>query len=151
MRARRVLHSCKAQLPSKRTSEVCTSNNLPPWIVHLQTRIIGWVPRITAFKEHDPMTKPALTASLVVAALALAVHARTARCALPEQIDVLDLTVQSVQDGLRSRRYTARQLAEACLARIALYNPGYNAIITPNPSVLREAVEVDRKRDSGAT
>jgi amidase len=100
--------------------------------------------------EHDPMTKPALTASLVVAAVVLAAHAQSARCAVPEQIDVSELTVQSVQDALRSRRYTARQLAEACLARIAIYNPGYNAIITPNPSALQEADEVDRQRDSGA-
>ena len=57
--------------------------------------------------------------------------------------------MQSVQEDLRSRRYTARQLAEASLARIATYNPGYNAIITPNPDALREADAIDRRRAAG--
>jgi Asp-tRNA(Asn)/Glu-tRNA(Gln) amidotransferase A subunit family amidase len=64
-------------------------------------------------------------------------------------VEVEEITVQSVQEDLRSRRYTARQLAEASLARIATYNPGYNAIITPNPDALREADSIDRRRAAG--
>lgn len=76
-------------------------------------------------------------------------HPLPSNCAAPEQIEVVELTVQSIQDGLRTCRYTARQLAEAFLARIAIYNPGYNAIVTPNPNALREADEVDRRRGAG--
>ncbi|MFM7784514.1 MAG: amidase, partial [Gammaproteobacteria bacterium] len=64
-------------------------------------------------------------------------------------IDVAELTVESAGEGLRNRRYTARQLAEAFLVRIAIYNPGYNAIITPNPEALRGAAEIDRRRAAG--
>ena len=91
----------------------------------------------------------AFTASLVITLLMATTHGRTARGAVPEQIEVGGLTVESVQERLRSYRYTARQLAEACLARIAVYNPGYNAIITPNPNALRDADEVDRRRRAG--
>jgi Asp-tRNA(Asn)/Glu-tRNA(Gln) amidotransferase A subunit family amidase len=80
------------------------------------------------------MVNPALTASLVVATLAALANSPTPAS---ERIEVAELTVESVQEGLRSHRFTARQLAEASLARIATYNPGYNAIITPNPDALR--------------
>jgi Asp-tRNA(Asn)/Glu-tRNA(Gln) amidotransferase A subunit family amidase len=63
--------------------------------------------------------------------------------------ELATLTIDSAQDGLRTRRFTARQLAEASLARIAEFNPGYNAIITPNPDALREADEADRRRSAG--
>ncbi len=64
-------------------------------------------------------------------------------------VNVIELTVESAQQGLTAGRYTARQLAEAHLARIAAYNPGYNAIITSNPEALSEADEIDRRRASG--
>jgi Asp-tRNA(Asn)/Glu-tRNA(Gln) amidotransferase A subunit family amidase len=44
-------------------------------------------------------------------------------CATAAEIDVLELTVPDVQAAFASHRYTARQLAEAFLARIATYNP----------------------------
>ena len=69
--------------------------------------------------------------------------------AAASDIDVVELTVQDVQTAFASHRYTARQLTEAFLARIATYNPGYNAIITFNPNVLREADEIDRRRAAG--
>jgi Asp-tRNA(Asn)/Glu-tRNA(Gln) amidotransferase A subunit family amidase len=92
-------------------------------------------------------TRSVAFASLLL--LATAVCATPGRCAVSDGIDIVELTVDSAQDGLRKRRYTARQLTEACLARIAVYNPGYNAIITPNPNALREADEVDRRRAAG--
>ncbi len=71
------------------------------------------------------------------------------KCATAAEIDVVELTVQDVQAAFASHRYTARQIAEAFLARIATYNPGYNAIITFNPNALREADEIDRRRAAG--
>ncbi|MGH6631304.1 MAG: hypothetical protein ACREB3_16375, partial [Burkholderiales bacterium] len=86
------------------------------------------------------------TAFVVLAATVLALAESPSAS---DSIDVVELTIQSAQEGLRTERYTARQLAEASLARIATYNPGYNAIITPNPGALREADEIDRRRASG--
>jgi Asp-tRNA(Asn)/Glu-tRNA(Gln) amidotransferase A subunit family amidase len=70
-------------------------------------------------------------------------------CAAAAEIDVVELTVEDVQSAFASHRYTARKLAETFLARIATYNPGYNAIITFNPNALREADEIDRRRAAG--
>jgi aspartyl-tRNA(Asn)/glutamyl-tRNA(Gln) amidotransferase subunit A len=95
------------------------------------------------------MTKFALPVSWVVAALA-AVSCPPAGFPAPlGEIEIVELTLQSAQDGLRSGRYTSRQLVEASLARVLTYNPGYNAIITPNPNALLEADEVDRRRAAG--
>jgi aspartyl-tRNA(Asn)/glutamyl-tRNA(Gln) amidotransferase subunit A len=61
------------------------------------------------------------------------------------------LTASDAQSALVHHRYTARQLTEAFLARIATYNPGYNAIITANPQALSEADDIDRRRAAGET
>ncbi len=95
------------------------------------------------------MSKRVLTSFLVATLLAATTYTRSAKGAGPKRIDVVELTVDSAQDGLRTRRYTARALAEAFLARIATYNPGYNAIITPNPNALNDADDVDRRRAAG--
>ena len=63
------------------------------------------------------MSKRELTAFLVATLFAATTYTRPAQGAEPAQIDVVELTVDSAQDGLRSRRYTARRLAEAFLAR----------------------------------
>ncbi len=65
------------------------------------------------------------------------------------EIDVVELTVEDAHAALATHHYSARQLAEASLARIAVYNPGYNAIITSNPNALHEAEEVDRRAAGG--
>ncbi len=84
-----------------------------------------------------------------LARVSLGVVAVMGGIARASDIDVVELTVQDVQTAFASHRITARQLAEAFLARIATYNPGYNAIITFNPNVLREADEIDRRRAAG--
>lgn len=95
------------------------------------------------------MPKAAVRMSLVVAALAGMAYVPSGLPAALGETEIVELTLQSAQDSLRSGRYTSRQLVETSLARIATYNPGYNAIITPNPDALREADEVDRRRASG--
>lgn len=70
---------------------------------------------------------------------------------LAAEIDVVELTVPDVQSAFTSRRYSARQLAEAFLTRIATYNSAYNAIITFNPDALRDADQIDRRRAAGET
>ena len=100
--------------------------------------------------EEESMTSTSsLTVLLVIATLSTVAYMPSARAVDSIDIKVEEMTVQSVQEDLRSHRYTARQLAEASLARIATYNPGYNAIITPNPDALREADAIDRRRAAG--
>ena len=101
------------------------------------------------FTGEFPITKLALRVSLLVAALATVTYPSAGLPAALGETEIVELTLQSAQVGLRSGRYTSRQLVEASLARIATYNPGYNAVITPNPDALHEADEVDRRRAAG--
>lgn len=64
-------------------------------------------------------------------------------------IDLSELTVEQVQAGFASGAFTAETLAQACLDRIAAYNPRYNAIIFLNPEALADARAIDRRRAAG--
>jgi len=97
----------------------------------------------------DSTLNQAIASRLFAAVLLTGGSACSFASAPPAQLNIVEMTVESAQEELRSHRYTARQLAEACLARIATYNPGYNAIITLNPKALSEADEVDRRRAAG--
>lgn len=63
-------------------------------------------------------------------------------------LDVVELTADGVA-RLYAKGVTCEQLTSTFLDRVAKYNPHYNAIITPNPSALQDAREIDRRRNSG--
>jgi Asp-tRNA(Asn)/Glu-tRNA(Gln) amidotransferase A subunit family amidase len=58
-------------------------------------------------------------------------------------IDVVELTVSRIQVDYASGRYTAAELTEAFLARIARFEDHYNAFITMNPEALTVATALD--------
>ena len=60
-------------------------------------------------------------------------------------IDVVELNVQQIQADLQAGLYTATQLTEAFLARIAHYEDRYNAFISMNPDALERAATLDRE------
>src|SRR5580704_13275965 len=64
-------------------------------------------------------------------------------------IDLTELTVEHVQSGFASGAFTAESLTQACLDRIAVYNPRYNAIIFLNPEALADARAIDKRRAAG--
>ncbi len=64
-------------------------------------------------------------------------------------IDLPALTIEAVQAGFDAGAYTAEALTQACLDRIATYNPRYNAIIFLNPDALADARRVDARRAAG--
>lgn len=66
-----------------------------------------------------------------------------------KEIDLPSLTVESVQKGFRSGRFTAEQLARACFEHIARLNPKLNALIFLNDSALDDARRIDRRRAAG--
>jgi Asp-tRNA(Asn)/Glu-tRNA(Gln) amidotransferase A subunit family amidase len=66
-------------------------------------------------------------------------------------LDVVELTVEQVQAGFAGGAFTAESLAKACLERIAVFNPRYNAIIFLNPDALADARDIDRRRAAGET
>jgi amidase len=64
-------------------------------------------------------------------------------------IDLTALTVESVQEGFRTGRFTAESLARACFSRIDALNSKYNALIFLNHSAISDAKEIDRRRAEG--
>ncbi|WP_043287498.1 amidase [Paraburkholderia oxyphila] len=74
---------------------------------------------------------------------------RTDSAALDADIDLTNLTIESVQDGFRTGRFTAESLALACFKQIERYNGKYNAFIFLNPSSIDDAREIDRRRAAG--
>ncbi len=64
-------------------------------------------------------------------------------------INLVELTVAQVQAGLASGAFTCEALTQACLDRIAQYNPFYNALIFLNPSALDDARAIDRRLAAG--
>jgi Asp-tRNA(Asn)/Glu-tRNA(Gln) amidotransferase A subunit family amidase len=64
-------------------------------------------------------------------------------------VDVTELTVDQVQEGFRSGRFTAEWLAESCFWAIEKHNPQYNALIFLNHAAINDAREIDRRRARG--
>jgi len=69
--------------------------------------------------------------------------------ATPTPIDLVELTVAQVQAGFVSGAFTCEALTQACLDRIAAYNPHYNALTFLNPAALDDARAIDRRRAAG--
>lgn len=64
-------------------------------------------------------------------------------------IDIVEMTVAQVQDGLAKGSFTCEALTQAFLDRIDALDPAYNAIIFRNPDALADAREIDRRRAAG--
>src|SRR5437667_7267647 len=62
---------------------------------------------------------------------------------------VVEATIPEMQDALKHKRITSRQLVQQYLDRIEKYNGTLNAIITLNPRALDEADALDRERAQG--
>jgi len=60
-------------------------------------------------------------------------------------VDVVELTAEQIQADYARGAYTAVQLTQAFLDRIAEYEGYYNAFISMNPDALRTAAELDRE------
>jgi amidase/aspartyl-tRNA(Asn)/glutamyl-tRNA(Gln) amidotransferase subunit A len=69
----------------------------------------------------------------------------TTRPAPAGTINVVELTIGQVQADYAAHKYTAAQLVQAYLDRIATYEAHYNAFISMNPKALDEARELDRE------
>jgi amidase len=82
----------------------------------------------------------ALRAPLALATISLAVLQAPALVAAPVSISYLPgLSVAQIKADYASSAYTPLELTQAYLARIAAYEPIYNAYITMNPSALLDA------------
>ncbi len=62
---------------------------------------------------------------------------------------VVEATIPQMQEALRKKRVTSRELVEQYLIRIAFYEDKLNATIAVNPKALEEAVRLDSERRQG--
>ncbi|MEJ2541978.1 MAG: amidase family protein [Gemmatimonadota bacterium] len=70
----------------------------------------------------------------------------------PEQSEpfvVVEATIPEMQQAMTEGRLTARELVEAHLVRIAMYEERVNAVIAVNPHALEDADRLDRERAEG--
>jgi Asp-tRNA(Asn)/Glu-tRNA(Gln) amidotransferase A subunit family amidase len=92
---------------------------------------------------------PLLAAVVLTLGCASANTTSTATAASPssrgQRINVVELTIGQVQADYAAKKYTAVQLVQAYLDRIATYEDHYNAFISMNPKALEEARELDRE------
>jgi amidase len=68
-----------------------------------------------------------------------------------EAFDVVEATIPEMQRAMEEGRITSRELVEAHLLRIAVYEERVNAVIAVNPNALAYADELDRERAEGRT
>jgi amidase len=66
-----------------------------------------------------------------------------------ERFDVVEATIPEMQSAMESGRVTSRELVEAHLLRIALYEERVNAVIAVNADALAEADRLDQERAEG--
>lgn len=91
-----------------------------------------------------------LDARTVVAALVLSASAACSPSAsVDEPFDVVEATIPEMQAAMEEGRITSRDLVEAHLLRIAVYEGRVNALISVNENALEEADRLDRERAEG--
>ena len=59
------------------------------------------------------------------------------------------LTALEIRDSVRSGRWTAKDIAAACLARIDSLEPTIRALLSINRNALQDAEQIDARRASG--
>ena len=77
---------------------------------------------------------------------------RPSSAAAADNVELEEITVGELQEGMRAGRFTSRSIAEAYLQRIDAIDkrgPAINAIIELNPDALAIAEERDRERKAG--
>ena len=89
--------------------------------------------------------------ALVIAAVLLPwLFVSCTRATIPEEgFDVVEATITDMQRAMEEGRITSRELVEAHLLRIALYEERVNATIAVNQNALAEADRLDEERAQG--
>lgn len=67
----------------------------------------------------------------------------------PVKFNVVEASIPQMQEALKKRRVTSRELVQQYLIRIAFYEDKLNATIAVNPKALEEAEQLDRERAQG--
>ena len=86
---------------------------------------------------------PSMKAALLLALLAGSLPAQAPR------FKVVETGIPDMQEALRRKRITSRELVRLYLERIAIYEDHLNAALYVNPNALEEADRLDRERARG--
>jgi amidase len=62
---------------------------------------------------------------------------------------LIDSSATEVTRKIKAKEVSAVEYVEACLERVSELNPTLNAIVTPNPRALEDAVQIDRRIKAG--
>jgi hypothetical protein len=93
------------------------------------------------------------TAYRHVLALCLCIVTSILGCQVGEEsssrFDVVEATIPEMQSAMEDGSLTSRELVEAHLVRIAMYEEVVNAVIAINPNALQDADRLDRERAEG--
>jgi amidase len=81
--------------------------------------------------------------------LVLLVLLAGAVAAQPKPFSIVEATIPEMQQAMRDKRVTSRELVLQSLVRIATYEDRLNAAIAVNPKALQEAEQLDRERAAG--
>jgi amidase len=73
----------------------------------------------------------------------------TTSSAQPTAVDLVEMTLERAQAAFADGSLTSEALTQACLERIAVLNPRYNAFIFMNPDAIVDARAIDRRRAAG--
>ncbi len=95
---------------------------------------------------HRPTFRRVLPALTALAALHIAACAPEP---VSEPFDPVEATIPEMQRAMEEGRVTSREIVEAHLVRLALYEERVNATISVNEHALEEADRLDRERAAG--
>ena len=74
---------------------------------------------------------------------------KTAAQTVMKSFELEEMTVNDLQDAMRSGKLTARSVAQKYLERIELVDKKINSVLETNPDALKIAADLDRERKSG--
>src|SRR5258708_21955944 len=81
--------------------------------------------------------------------LAIAIPAAQGQRRSGSKFTVVEATIPQMQEALKKKRVTSRELVQQYLQRIAMYEDKLNATIVVNAKALEEADQLDRERAQG--
>ena len=66
-----------------------------------------------------------------------------------KSFSVVEATIPEMQEAMKEKRITSREIVQQYLTRIAMYDSKLHATVTVNPNAFKEAEQLDRERSQG--
>jgi amidase len=99
--------------------------------------------------RHPTRSAPPLLALVLLTLLSACAPGEAGEAAAGGGFDIVEATIPEMQRAMDEGRITSRELVEAHLLRIALYEDRLNGVMAVNAHALAEADRLDRERAEG--